>query len=79
MSASGRLVAEGADEVVDPALQEVVAEVHDERRGAEERLGGQNRVREPARRVLDDIGDPNAEAPTRRRPPRGSRRRSPAR
>ena len=53
--------AEGLDEVGDPALQEVVAEVHDERVAVEERLGGQHRVREPERRVLLDVGDPDAE------------------
>ena len=48
----GLVGAERRDEVLDPALQQVVAEVHDERRVAEERLGGQHRVGEAERRVL---------------------------
>ena len=55
ISASGRVGAEGLDELGDPALQEVVAEVHDERVAVEERLGGQRRrargrAARPARR-----------------------------
>ena len=51
----GRARAEGLDELGDAALQEVVAEVHDERVAVEERLGRERRVREaraarPARR-----------------------------
>ena len=64
----GLVAPERGDQVLDPALEQVVAEVHDERVGAEERLGGQHRVREPERRVLLDVGDLDAEllAVTRR-------------
>ena len=53
--------AEGLDEIGDPALQEVVAEVHDERLAVEVRLGGQRRVRQAARPVLLDVRDRDAE------------------
>ena len=52
---------EGGDEVVDAALQQVVAQVHDERRVAQERLGGQDRVGEAGGLVLQDVGDLDAE------------------
>ena len=58
----GLVLAEGGDELGDAALQQVVAEVHHERAGAEERLGGEHRVREPERLVLHDVGDAHAEA-----------------
>ena len=56
------VLAEGRHQIGDPALQQVVAEVHHERALAEERLGGQHRVRQPQRLVLHDVGDPHAEA-----------------
>ena len=71
--------AEGVDEVADPVAQQVVAEVHHERRVAEELLGGEHRVGEAQRLGLGDVGDRGAEARSRRRPPRGSRPRSRAR
>src|SRR5436853_494313 len=49
------VLAEGGDEVVDATLQEVVAEVHDERGVAQVRLGGEHRVREARGLVLDDV------------------------
>ena len=52
---------EGGDEVVDAALQQVVAQVHDERRVAQERLGGQDRVGQAGGLVLQDVGDLDAE------------------
>ena len=57
----GGVLAEVAHELAHPALEQVVAEVHHERRVAEERLGGQHRVGEPGRLVLDDVGDPHPE------------------
>ena len=58
----GRVGAERGDEVVDAALQQVVAQVHDERRVAQERLGGQHRVGQAGGLVLHDVGDLDAEA-----------------
>ena len=58
----GRALAEGGDELRDPALQEVVPEIHHERARAEERLGGKHRVGEPERLVLDDVAHAHAEA-----------------
>ena len=55
------VLAERLDEAVDPALQQVVAEVHHERRIAEERLGRQHRVGQAGRLVLDDVGQLHAE------------------
>ena len=53
-----RLVcAEGLDQAGDAVAQQVVAEVHHERRSAEELLGGEHRVGEPGRLVLLDVGD----------------------
>ena len=51
------LAAEAVHELHDPVAQEVVPQVHDERRRAEERLGREHRVREPAWRVLLDVLD----------------------
>ena len=79
ISASGSPAAEGVDEVLDPALQQVVAQVHHERRVGQERLGGQDGVGQPERLVLLDVGDRHPEAATRRPRPRGSRRPSPGR
>ena len=59
--AVGRAAAERVDEPADPALQEVVAEIHDEGRVAEERLGRQHRVGQTGRLVLDDVGQPHPE------------------
>ena len=61
-----RVRAAGAElrgQLLDAALEEVVAEVHDERVRAEERLGGEDGVGEPERLVLDDVLDatPNCE------------------
>ena len=57
-----RLVgAERVDEVDDAVAQQVVAEVHDERRVAQERLGGEQRVGQPERLVLLDVLDRDAE------------------
>src|SRR5664280_2762543 len=42
----GLMLAEGGNEVRDPALQQVVAEVHDERAPPQERLGREHRVGE---------------------------------
>ena len=64
MSACGLVLLERAHEVDHPALQQVVAEVHDEGRVAEERLGRQHRVREARGLVLDDVGEPDAELGT---------------
>ena len=75
----GLVLAEGRDEAAQAVAQEVVAEVHDEGRAADELLRGEHRVGEPGGLVLDDVGDLGAERRSRRRPPRGSRRRSPAR
>ena len=60
----GLVLAEGLDQVGDPTLQQVVAEVHHERALAEEHLGGQHRVRQPQRLVLHDVGDLHAEPGT---------------
>ncbi len=57
----GSVGLERPDEVLDAALQQVVAEVHDERVAAEERLGRQHRMGEARGLVLDDVGDPHAE------------------
>ena len=53
---------ERVHEILDPALQKVVAQVHHERRVAEERLGGEDGVRQPGGLVLDDVGELDAEA-----------------
>ena len=53
----GLVAAEVRHQVLDAALEQVVAEVHHERVAAEERLRGQHGVREPERRVLLDVGD----------------------
>ena len=58
----GLVLAEGGHEIGDPALEQVVAEVHDERALPQEGLGGEHRVREPERLVLEDVGDAHAEA-----------------
>ena len=58
----GAAGAERGDEVLDPALEQVVAEVHDERSRAQEPLGRQHRVREAQRLVLHDVGDADPEA-----------------
>jgi hypothetical protein len=49
-------------EARDAALEEVVAQVHDEAVALQELLGDEHRVREPARRVLADVGHARAEA-----------------
>ena len=46
----------------DAVADEVVAEVHDERSSPEEVAGAQHGVRQAARRVLRDVGDPRAES-----------------
>src|SRR5581483_1692977 len=56
------LLAEGRDEVCDAVPEQVVAEIHDERRVAEELLGGEDGMREPERRVLLDVRDRDTEA-----------------
>ena len=53
---------ERVDERDDPVAQQVVAQVHHERRVAQERLGGEHRVGQAERRVLLDVLDPHAEA-----------------
>ena len=58
----GRVLAEGRHEIGDAALQQVVAEVHHKRARPQEGLGGEHRVREPERLVLEDVGDAHAEA-----------------
>ncbi len=58
----GLVAPERRHEILDPALQQVVAEVHDERIAAQERLGGEHRVRQAERRVLLDVGDLDPEA-----------------
>ena len=57
----GRLRAEVLDELLHPALQQVVAEVHHERRAAQERLGREHGVSEAGGLVLHDVADPHAE------------------
>ena len=52
---------EGGDQGADPVPQQVVAEVHHERRARQVVLGRQGRVGEPGRLVLDDVGDRRAE------------------
>ena len=49
-------------ELGDAAGDQVVAQVHDERRVADEGLGDHHRVRETQRRLLLDVGDAGAEA-----------------
>ena len=61
ISASGALARKAATRSLMPPCEQVVAEVHDERVGAEERLGREHRVREAGGLVLDDVGDPHAE------------------
>ena len=51
------LALELLDEAVDAAVEQVVAEVHHERVAVDERLADEHGVREPARRVLLDVGD----------------------
>ena len=63
----GRLVARGVERVDERAqvvLQHVVAEVHDEVVVAQEVAGDEHAVRQPARRVLLDVGDLDAELRT---------------
>ena len=57
----GLVAAERLDEPGDPVAEQVVAEVHHERGVAEELLGGQDRVREPERLRLGDVGHVGAE------------------
>ena len=73
------LGAEGVDQLDDAVAQQVVAQVHHERRVAQVGLGGQHGVRESERRLLLDVLDRDAEALTVARRPRGSRCRSRAR
>ena len=63
-----RLVSERGHQIDDAVAQQVVAEVHDERRVAEKRLAREHRVREAERGLLLDVGDRDAEvlAVTRR-------------
>ena len=61
ISASGACDAELLDEVLHAALEQVVAEVHHERRRAQERLGGQHGVGKAGGLVLEDVGDLDAE------------------
>ena len=75
----GLLRAEGVDQLGDAVAQQVVAQVHHERRVAEELLGGQHRVGEAERLVLLDVGDRDAELRAVAGRRRGSRRRSRAR
>ena len=49
ISASGSFARKALDQVGDAVAQEVVAQVHHERRVAEELLGGEHRVRQPER------------------------------
>ena len=58
----------------DALLEQVVAEVHDERLVAEEGLADEHRVREAQRRLLRQVGDGEAERGCRRRPRPRSRR-----
>ena len=64
------LAGELLDEVRDALVEEVVAEVHDERIGADEWLADLHGVREAERRVLLDVLDANA--PSRAVADRGS-------
>ena len=57
----GLRLAKGGHEAGDPLREQVVAQVHDEGRVAEEVLGGEHRVREAGRPVLGDVGDRGAE------------------
>ena len=57
------LAVELVDEPVDALVEQVVAQVHDERLIADERLADQDGVRQPARCILLDVGD--ADAPGR--------------
>ena len=66
------LALELLDEPADAAIQQVVAEVHDERIAVDERLADEHRVRQAARRVLLDVGRPARPSASRRRPRRGS-------
>ena len=68
--ASGRVVAEGLHELLDPPLEQVVAEVHDKWRVAQELLGRQDGVGQAQRGVLDDVGELHAEARRHHRPQR---------
>ena len=61
MSASGSLCSNVAHERRDALLEEVVAQVHDERLVAEERLADEHRVREAQRRLLRQVRDAEAE------------------
>src|SRR3954452_4619513 len=54
----GRARDELVDESVDAFVQEIVSKVHHERLGADERLADQDGMRQAARRVLLDVGDP---------------------
>ena len=58
----GLVLVEGAHELGDTPLQQVVAEVHHERALAEERLGREHRMGEPRRFVLEHVGEAHAEA-----------------
>ena len=53
--------AEAVDQLGDAVAQEVVAEVHDERRAGQELLGGQHGVGEAQGRLLADVGDAQPE------------------
>jgi hypothetical protein len=53
--------AELLDQIDDPVAQQVVAQIHDEGRVAQERLGGEHRVGQAKRRVLLDVLDRDAE------------------
>ena len=55
------VLAELLHELLHAALEQVVAEVHHERRAAQERLGGQHGVGEAGGLVLEDVGDLDAE------------------
>jgi hypothetical protein len=52
---------EGRDEAAQAVGEQVVAEVHDEGRAADELLRGEHRVGEAGGLVLDDVGDLGAE------------------
>ena len=53
----GYVLAKGRDEAAQAVAEQVVAEIHDERRIAEKSLRGQHRVGEAGGLVLDDVGD----------------------